>query len=106
MRPLDQTIGLIVILAVCFGAAALGGLSTSSHVDNWYAALAKPSWTPPDWVFGPVWTILYVCMAVAVWLVWRQKGIASNRLPLALFAVQLLFNAAWTWLFFGLLAAA
>ncbi|MHB1038308.1 MAG: TspO/MBR family protein [Pirellulales bacterium] len=61
--------------------------------------LTKPSWTPPGWLFGPVWSVLYLSMAVAAWLVWR-KGNAV--MPLALFAVQLTFNAAWSWLFFGL----
>jgi len=56
---------------------------------------------PPNWLFGPVWTILYVCMAVAAWLVWRKGGFDENRLPLGLFAVQLALNAVWSWLFFG-----
>lgn len=69
---------------------------------TWYAGLAKPAWTPPGWVFAPVWTMLYLLMAVAAWLVtlngeWRQR-----RLPLALFILQLAVNAAWSWLFFGL----
>ncbi|HYW80369.1 MAG TPA: TspO/MBR family protein [Thermoguttaceae bacterium] len=102
MQRAGQTIGLVVILAICFGAAALGSSATASHLDDWYAALAKPSWTPPAWVFGPMWTVLYVCMAVAAWLVWRQRGIVDARVPLALFLVQLAFNAVWSWLFFGL----
>ena len=65
----------------------------------WYAGLAKPSWCPPSWLFGPVWTLLYVMIAVAGWLVWRADGFG---LPLALFAVQLVLNALWSCLFFGL----
>ena len=84
---------------VCFAVAGLGGLATTPNIPNWYAGLAKPSWTPPGWLFGPVWSVLYLSMAVAAWLVWR-KGNAV--VPLILFAVQLAFNAAWSWLFFGL----
>ena len=94
-------IGLIVSFGLCFAAAGIGGIATSRSVGTWYQGLAKPSWNPPGWVFGPVWTVLYAMMAVAAWLVWRDKGLAGARLPLALFAVQLALNALWSWLFFG-----
>jgi benzodiazapine receptor len=84
---------------LCFGAAAFGGMFMPGE---WYAALRKPSWNPPGWVFGPVWTALYTMMAVAAWLVWRQGGWARQRKPLLLFLAQLALNAAWTPLFFGL----
>ena len=77
-------------------------MATAPQIDGWYADLAKPSWTPPGQVFGPVWSILYASMAVAAWLVWRQSGWAGARGPLALFAGQLGLNVAWSWLFFGL----
>lgn len=102
MSPAKQTVGLVVLLAVCLGAAALGSAATVPRIDDWYATLDKPSWTPPSWVFGPVWTVLYIAMAVAAWLVWRQAGLAAARWPLGLFAVQLGLNVAWSWLFFGL----
>ncbi|HVF86540.1 MAG TPA: TspO/MBR family protein [Pyrinomonadaceae bacterium] len=95
--------GLIIFVTVCFVVAGLGALSTNPSIDNWYAPLAKPSWNPPNWVFGPVWTILYLMMAIAAWLVWRRKGsVAAAAVPLALFAVQLALNALWSYLFFGL----
>ena len=94
-------VALIVCLALCFAAAAIGGVATSRSVGTWYRELAKPSWTPPGWVFGPLWTVLYLMMAVAAWLVWRRAGVAGAKLPLALFLVQLALNAAWSWLFFG-----
>jgi benzodiazapine receptor len=97
-----QWLALIILLAVCFAAAATGGAATYPSVEGWYAALAKPSWTPPDWVFGPVWTALYTCMAVAAWLVWRKRGLVGAKGELALFGVQLAFNVAWSWLFFRL----
>jgi benzodiazapine receptor len=101
-RPRHQVLGFFILLAVSFSAAGLGSLATAPNIESWYAALVKPTWTPPNWLFGPVWTILFTCMAVAAWLVWRKGGLFENRLPLALFAVQLALNAAWSWLFFGL----
>ena len=86
-------------LVLCFAAAALGGFFLPGE---WYAQLRKPSWNPPGWIFGPVWTALYTMMAVAAWLVWRRGGFAAQRVPLGLFLLQLLLNAAWSPLFFGL----
>ena len=68
---------------------------------EWYAALKKPAWNPPGWVFAPVWTTLYTMMAVAAWLVWQRGGFAAQRRPLGLFLAQLALNALWTPLFFG-----
>ena len=96
MSGLDSVVGLVVWLALCFGAAAVGA---RFRPGPWYAALRKPAWNPPAWIFAPVWTALYALMAVAAWLVWREPGTAA---VLALFVVQLALNAAWTWLFFGL----
>jgi tryptophan-rich sensory protein len=94
-----QVVALVIFLALTFLAAGIGSLATAPNIATWYATLAKPSWNPPNWVFGPVWTALYITMAVAAWLVWRQGGLW--RLAMALFAVQLALNAAWSWLFFG-----
>jgi tryptophan-rich sensory protein len=99
MSSLRQILALIVFLVITFSAAGVGSLATTSNIPNWYAGLAKPSWTPPSWIFGPVWTLLYISMATAAWLVWRQGGLC--QWPVALFAVQLALNAAWSWLFFG-----
>ena len=97
-----QVVGLAVALIACYGAAAVGGILTSSSVSTWYQTLQKPSFNPPSWVFGPVWAILYGTMAVAVWLVWRSAGAGEAKLPLLLFAIQLCLNVAWSGLFFGL----
>ncbi|MCC7144865.1 MAG: tryptophan-rich sensory protein [Phycisphaeraceae bacterium] len=86
-------------LMVTFAAAAVGARFMPG---SWYEGLDKPWFTPPGWVFGPVWTVLYVSMAVAAWLAWRKAGWSGAAVPLALFGVQLILNAAWTWLFFGL----
>jgi len=92
---------LIVFLGVCFAAAGIGGMFTASSVDDWYTQLNKPSFTPPGWVIGTVWNVLYTAMAVAAWRVWRRAGLADARLAMAAFAVQLVLNVAWSWLFFG-----
>jgi tryptophan-rich sensory protein len=102
IAPKHPWIDLIVLVALCFAASGVGGAVTYSEIENWYAQLAKPSWTPPDWVFGPVWSVLYLGMAVAAWMVWRQGGVKTAWGPLGLFAIQLALNAAWSWLFFGL----
>ena len=67
----------------------------------WYITLQKPSWTPPNWLFGPVWTVLYVAIAVAGWTVWRSKAISVTK-PILLWLLQLILNGLWSWLFFGL----
>ena len=93
---------LAVFLAICFGAAAFGGKFTAGSVRTWYPTLHKPSWNPPGWVFGPVWTVLYILMAVAAWLVWRRLESDGARLALVLFVLQLVLNALWSYFFFGL----
>jgi tryptophan-rich sensory protein len=95
-----QILGLFGWLAVTFIAAAVGSLA-SVQAASFYGALARPSWAPPASWFGPVWSILYVLMAVAAWLVWRVPLGARTRTPLALFLLQLALNAIWSWLFFA-----
>ena len=97
--PRQQFLGLIAWLALTFVAAWLGAIA-STQAEDFYASLAKPDWAPPGWLFGPVWTDLYVLMAVAAWLVWRRTESRLSRLALALFVAQLGANALWTWLFF------
>lgn len=99
-------LALAGFVAVCMMVGAIGGLSTASSVGSWYQTLEKPAFNPPDWVFGPVWTILYMMMGVAGWLVWRRAGFFEGRVALRLFATQLLLNLLWTFLFFGLRAPA
>jgi tryptophan-rich sensory protein len=98
-HPPRPALALVGWLRLCFAAAAMGGLFM---LGEWYASLKKPSWNPPAWVFGPVWTALYTMMAVAAWLVWKRGGFAAQRTPLILFLAQLALNAAWSPLFFGL----
>jgi translocator protein len=93
---------LLFFLVICLGTAGAGAAVTAVSVSGWYQTLSKPTWTPPDWVFGPVWTTLYLLMAVAAWLVWRRAGWSTGRAALSLFALQLALNAAWSPLFFRL----
>ena len=97
-EQLNRWIGLALWLALPLMAGLIG---SQFEPGAWYAALDKPSWNPPSSVFGPVWTTLYVVMGVAAWLVWDRRRSAA-RGALVLFVVQLIFNAAWSWLFFGL----
>lgn len=92
-------LGLCGWLVICFAAASFGAVFMPGE---WYATLRKPTWNPPGWVFGPVWSALYTMMAVAVWLVWKRGGFVAQRRPLVLFLAQLVLNAVWTPLFFGL----
>jgi len=102
MGKVTAGVGLLVWIALSLLAGVIGSLFTAHSVTTWYVALAKPSWTPPSWLFGPVWTVLYLLMGLAAWLVWRKGGFAAATAPLALFLVQLALNTTWPILFFGL----
>jgi benzodiazapine receptor len=94
---------LIAFVAISFAVAALGTLATIQNVDGWYADADKAPWNPPDVVFGPVWTVLYLLMSVAAWLVWRERDSnPGHRRALTAYVVQLVLNALWTPVFFGL----
>lgn len=97
-----QWVGLMACLILCLAAAAMGGVLTASSVADWYQTLHKPDWTPPDSVFGPVWSALYLMMGVASWLVWRRSDSSPTRGALTLFGIQLGLNVAWSGCFFAL----
>jgi benzodiazapine receptor len=101
-RDYAQWFALAAFLVLCFAAAAVGSLFTAQSVNTWYEGLAKPSWTPPDSLFAPVWTFLYLAMALAAWLVWRKRGLRGAPVALGLFFLQLVLNVAWSGLFFGM----
>lgn len=103
--PGRSVLALIAFIAIAFGVAALGSLATFQNVDGWYADADKAFWTPPNVVFGPVWTVLYTVMAVAAWLVWRRPASAERTRALRTYVLQLVLNAIWTPLFFGLYPA-
>ena len=100
-----QRIDLVVLAALLLVSVAVAGLSaavTAQNVNVWYATLAKPAFNPPNWLFGPVWTVLYVVMAIAAWRVWLSRRRQSVALPLSFYAAQMVLNFAWSPLFFGL----
>jgi tryptophan-rich sensory protein len=101
LKPRRDILGLVAFLAICLMVSGLGGAVTATSVGTWYQALEKPVFNPPDWVFAPVWTTLYVLIAIAGWRVWRARAAAGRR-ALMVFAVQLALNLAWSFLFFGL----
>ncbi|UCH52131.1 MAG: tryptophan-rich sensory protein [Chloroflexota bacterium] len=94
---------LVVSIVACLAAGAIGSIFTQQAIPTWYATLERPAFTPPNWLFAPVWTLLYIMMGVAAFLVWR-KGLESRQVKIALiaFLVQLVLNALWSVVFFGL----
>jgi translocator protein len=104
-RPPQSTpeiywLGLVGFVLLCLVAAAVGAAFTAPGLGFWYAALHKPSWTPPAAAFGPVWTVLYALMAIAAWRVWLQRRAKARRAALTLFVMQLALNVAWPLVFF------
>lgn len=99
-RP-SAALALIGWLILCFVVAAIAYGFGARSIPAWYAGLVKPALNPPSWVFAPVWIVLYVLMAVAVWLVWKTRPSVCRRTGLRLFLVQLWFNLLWAWIFFS-----
>lgn len=93
--------GLAVFVALNAAVSALGGWATAGSVGDWYPTLAKPPFNPPSWVFAPVWSALYLMIAIAGWRAWRRGPGRRERLALAVYAVQLALNLSWSFVFFG-----
>ncbi len=92
---------LCLLVFLCVGGGLLGGIVTFSEIPIWYAGLNKPPGTPPNSWFGPVWTTLYVMMAVSAWLVWKHKGFKAEKTAFILFGIQFVLNFLWSFIFFG-----
>ena len=95
-------LSLIIFIVLCFSAAALGSIFTRNSLKTWYPTIKKPSWNPSNKVFAPVWSVLYMMMALAGWMVWEKTSYKVFSLPMAFFFVQLVLNAGWSIVFFGL----
>jgi len=93
---------LLASLALCFLAEALGGLFTSQSVGTWYLTLQKPVFNPPGWLFGPVWTLLYLLMGLSFYLIWNARNTGMKKTAIVVFAVQLILNVSWSLAFFGM----
>ena len=96
---IQSYLGLLVFIVACVATAMSGAIF---RPDAWYRQLKKPSWQPPDWLFGPAWTVFYALIAVAGWMVWLKAGFAGAALPLTLYFLQLALNALWSAIFFGM----
>jgi translocator protein len=101
-RIVRKWIALAVLLALVFAVSAFGSYFTLPKIPTWYAGLTKPWFNPPSWVFGPVWTVLYVLMAVAAWRIWMTPHSEDRRKALVWWGIQLVLNALWSPIFFGL----
>jgi tryptophan-rich sensory protein len=100
MRKSDMA-ALAGFMVLCLAVAAVAGAVTATSVETWYADLAKPAFNPPNWLFGPVWTALYLMMALAAWRVWRKHRTGGAQLALGAWGLQLALNLGWSLLFFG-----
>lgn len=100
MKTSTQVAGLAGWIALSVVAGAVGAFA-SANAGDFYQQLQRPSWAPPAWLFAPVWSLLYLMMGVAAWLVWRESDSAKTGAALTLYVVQLAANALWTWLFFA-----
>ena len=95
-------IAVIFSIVLAQGAGLVGSVFTVSSIDTWYVTLTQPSFAPPSWVFGPVWVMLYTLMGVAAYLVWRKRKNSTSRMALKVYGAQLVLNALWSIIFFGL----
>ena len=95
-------IKLIISIVLCVSLGSVGGLVTVNEIPTWYATLNKPSFNPPNWLFGPVWTTLYVLMGISVYLIWKQPVSTERNKALQLFILQFILNFCWSFIFFGL----
>ncbi|MFH1244747.1 MAG: TspO/MBR family protein [bacterium] len=101
-KPKDNYLVLLASIVLAQVAGGIGSLFTFSAIPTWYASLAKPVFSPPNWIFGPVWTLLYTLMAISAYLVWRRLQFGKNSLPFwHVYWTQLALNALWSILFFG-----
>lgn len=99
---MSKTLKFLISLALPFLAGGIGSAFTTSAIPNWYENLNKPAFTPPGWLFGPAWTILYILMGISFYIAWSKTNFEGYKPALALFLVQLALNAAWSVIFFGL----
>lgn len=97
-----KVLKLITSLAIPFAAGLIGNLATRPNIPGWYAGLEKPFFSPPNWVFGPVWTILYILIGLSLYLVWQQQTKQPKGRAYVAFVVQMVLNTLWSLVFFGL----
>jgi len=100
---MSNILKLVISIVVCLAAGAVGSIFTADAIPGWYATLNKPSFNPPNWLFGPVWTMLYIMMGISLFLIWKEgTGNALVRPALSIFIAQLFLNMLWSVVFFGM----
>jgi translocator protein len=97
---LKKLIAIIICIAIPLAVGGISGIAPSGSENQWYESLEKPAFNPPDWLFGPVWTILYILMGVSLFLIWKSPPSPTRNLALIVFGIQLVLNAAWSFIFF------
>lgn len=97
---ISHTIKLIISILLPLSVGAAAGMFTSQAVPTWYASLNRPSFSPPNWVFGPVWTSLYILLGISFFLIWKEEASKERDLAIKVFSIQMLLNFAWSFLFF------
>lgn len=95
-----QLIKLVVSILLPLGFGAIAGIFTAQAIPNWYQTLNRPSFNPPNWIFGPVWTLLYILMGISLYLIWKQDASKERNIAITVFAINLLLNFGWSFLFF------
>jgi tryptophan-rich sensory protein len=100
MKKMNTFFKLVISLALPLGAGAIAGIFTSKAIPVWYATLNQPSFNPPNWVFGPVWTVLYILMGISLFLIWKLDAGKARNMAIFAFLLQLVLNFAWSFIFF------
>ena len=99
---MNNTLKLIIAIAIPLIVGGTSGFFTATGVESWYQTIARPTWNPPGWIFGPVWTTLYVMMGISLFLVWKEDtSVELKKIGIALFTVQLVLNFFWSFIFFN-----
>lgn len=99
---MNNTLKLIIAIAIPLIVGGTSGFFTATGVESWYQSIARPTWNPPGWIFGPVWTTLYVMMGISLFLVWKEDtSVELKKIAIALFTVQLVLNFFWSFIFFN-----
>ncbi len=102
MNNLKNIIRLVISLAIPLSVGSIAGYYTTKEIDGWFSTLIKPEFNPPNWIFGPVWTALYIMMGIALYLIWTRRRDLSKRYVYGIFAVQMILNFSWSIVFFNL----
>ncbi len=102
LKKTTKYLPLVISIILAQGSGLIGSIFTASSVNTWFETIYKPTWNPPSWIFGPVWTMLYLLMGIAAYIIWQKKDIVGTKMALSVYGIHLVFNSLWSILFFGL----